>query len=218
MRIHIKIEGSRQVIPYDHQPFLVGTIHKWMGRNDEHGNLSLYSFSRIEGCKATTEGLLFDGIASFFFSAHNPEIIKKLVNGIMSDRDMFNNLEVKEVILQKDPDLTVKEIFIPASPVLVKRRSGARVDHIVWDNPESGIFLKETLLTKMNKAGIRDDTLEIRFDTSYKKAGTKLVKYNGINNRANWCPVIIRGKPETKLFAWNVGLGNSTGIGFGAVR
>jgi CRISPR/Cas system endoribonuclease Cas6 (RAMP superfamily) len=34
----------------------------------------------------------------------------------------------------------------------------------------------------------------------------------------NWCPIIIKGKPETKLFAWNVGLGNSTGIGFGAIK
>jgi CRISPR/Cas system endoribonuclease Cas6 (RAMP superfamily) len=29
--------------------------------------------------------------------------------------------------------------------------------------------------------------------------------------------VIIEGKPETKLFAWDVGIGNSTGIGFGAI-
>jgi CRISPR-associated endoribonuclease Cas6 len=45
-----------------------------------------------------------------------------------------------------------------------------------------------------------------------------MIIYKGIANKANWCPVIIKGRPETKLFAWNVGLGNSTGIGFGAIK
>ena len=70
----------------------------------------------------------------------------------------------------------------------------------------------------MKKVGLEDDRLEISFDLKYPKAGTKLIDYSGIKNRANWCPVIIKGKPETKLFAWNVGLGNSTGIGFGAIQ
>jgi CRISPR-associated endoribonuclease Cas6 len=63
-----------------------------------------------------------------------------------------------------------------------------------------------------------DDNLEIRFEKNYSKAKTKLIAYNGIKNKTNWCPVIIKGKPETKFFAWNVGLGNSTGIGFGAIK
>ena len=42
--------------------------------------------------------------------------------------------------------------------------------------------------------------------------------YNGVENKASWCPVIVEGKPETKAFAWNVGLGNSTGIGLGAIK
>jgi len=70
----------------------------------------------------------------------------------------------------------------------------------------------------MQVAGLTDDTLELRFDKDYPRASTKLVDYDGIKNRASWCPVIMKGKPETKLFAWNVGLGNSTGIGFGAVK
>jgi len=70
----------------------------------------------------------------------------------------------------------------------------------------------------MQIAGIKDETFNIRFESSYAKAGTKKVTYNGIENRASWCPAIIEGNAETKLFAWNVGLGNSTGIGFGAIK
>jgi CRISPR-associated endoribonuclease Cas6 len=70
----------------------------------------------------------------------------------------------------------------------------------------------------MDQVGLLDDTIEISFDTSYINAGTKKITYKGVENKASWCPVIIKGKPETKLFAWNVGLGNSTGIGFGAIK
>jgi hypothetical protein len=41
--------------------------------------------------------------------------------------------------------------------------------------------------------------------------------YRNISMRVNKCPVIIKGRPETKSFAWNVGIGNSTGIGLGAI-
>jgi CRISPR-associated endoribonuclease Cas6 len=108
-------------------------------------------------------------------------------------------------------------MFMPGSPVLIKRFKGDHIEHILYNDPRAQECLKETLLRKMKEAGIEDDTLKIRFDTSYSRAGSKLVNYKGVMNKASWCPVIINSKPETKLFAWNAGLGNSTGIGFGAI-
>lgn len=46
---------------------------------------------------------------------------------------------------------------------------------------------------------------------------TEYPYYNGIGNRTSWCPVRIQGKPETKVFAWATGIGNSTGAGFGSI-
>jgi CRISPR-associated endoribonuclease Cas6 len=218
MRIHLSISAPKNPIPFDHQHLLVGTIHKWLGWNEVHGKVSLYSFSRFEGGKVTKTGLLFENGISFFFSSHDPEMIQKLVSGIQIEKAMFNGLEVREIVMQEDPDLSVRELFFPGSPVFIKRKNGEKIDHILYDDPKAGTCLKETLLTKMKQAGLKDDTLEISFDTGYRKAGSKMVTYNGIQNRASWCPVVIKGKPETKLFAWNVGLGNSTGIGFGAIK
>jgi len=217
MRVHIKILASNKLIPFEHQPLLVGTIHKWLGWNKEHGNISLFSFSRLSDAKARKEGLLFDQGSSFFFSAYNCDLIKQLISGIQNDPEMFYGLTVKEIIIQEDPDLSERELFLLGSPVFIKRRNGEKIDHILYNDSNASIYLKETLQTKMKIAGVSDDSFEIKFDTSYSEAGTKKVNYNGIENRASWCPVIITGNPETKLFAWNVGLGNSTGIGFGAI-
>lgn len=218
MRIHLKIKTTNEIIPFDHQPLLTGTIHKWLGWNEEHGELSLYSFSQLDGGKATTKGLRFERGTSFFFSAYNMDLIKRLIAGIQTDPTMFFGLVVLEVVIQEDLDLSERNLFFPASPIFIKRRNGEKIDHIIYDDLRSADCLKETLLSKMEKIGLKDETLRIWFETDYQKSGTKKITYNGIQNRANWCPVIIEGKPETKLFAWNVGLGNSTGIGFGAIK
>ncbi len=217
MRIFLNVRSANKIIPFDHQPLLTGTIHKWLGWNDEHGKISLYSFSRLEGGKSVTGGLRFERGTSFFFSAFSSDLVRNLINGIQTDPTMFSGLEVSEILLQETPDLSNKELFFPASPIFIKRKNSENVEHILFDDPRADACLKETLQTKMNRAGIKDDSFDIHFEKSYPRAGTKKITYNTIQNRASWCPVIIKGEIETKQFAWEVGVGQSTGIGFGAI-
>lgn len=218
MRIHLKIDSGNKTIPFNHQHLLVGTIHKWLGWNEIHGSVALFSFSRLEKGENTKDGLKLGKYSTLFFSAHDSEIIKSLIRGIQNDPEMFYSLFVSEIILEEDPDLSDRNYFYVASPVLVKRKEGERNKHFLFNEPESDTWLKETLLTKMKLAGLEDDTLKVHFDRENPRSSTKLIDYKGIKNRVNWCPVIIEGTPETKLFAWNVGVGNSTGIGLGAIK
>ena len=218
MRIHLKIKSNNQIVPFNHQHLLTGVIHKWLGRNKEHGQVSLYSFSRLAGGRKAREGLIFEQGCSFVFSSANRDIIQTIIAGIQQDPELFNGLKVEEIIIQEDPDFTNKDTFYNAGPIFIKRREGERIEHIIYTDYRANECLKQTLLTKMKQAGLSDDSLAIEFKTDYSKAGTKLITYRDIKNRANWCPVIIKAKPETKAFAWNVGLGNSTGIGFGAIK
>ena len=218
MRIYLKTDARNILLPFDHQHLLTGTIHKWLGWNNEHGELSLYSYSWLEGGRKAGSGLRFDNGASFFFSSHHPELIRRLVTGIQANPVLFRGLEIAEIIAQEDPDLSHRDRFFTASPVFIKRRVDDQIGHILYDNPRANTYLKETVTTKLKKAGIDDESFDIRFDTEYPKARTKLITYKGIGNKASWCPVYIQGRPGTKVFIWNVGLGNSTGIGFGAIK
>ena len=141
------------------------------------------------------------------------------MRSILDDPLMFCGLVVTDIQIDNEPDLSDREIFYCASPILIKRiMTNGKIKQFSYDAPEACLYLKETLANKMRKAGLEeDDSLDVRFDLSYNKKKQKLVRYHGIGNKANICPVIIKGKPETKLFAWNVGIGNSTGIGFGAI-
>ncbi len=218
MRIYLKTNLKKVLIPYDHQHYLVGTIHKWLGKNNEHDNISLYSFSRLNGCKSTENGLLFEQGTSFFFSSINAEMIKRLITGIQRDPTMFYDLNVEELVVQEDPDLSDRTLFFLGSPIFIKRNIEDDSKHILFDESNANTCLIETLTSKLKFAGITPEKFSIEFDKLYPKAGTKKITYNGIENKANWCPVIIEGSNNIKQFAWNVGLGNSTGIGFGAIK
>lgn len=65
MRINLKTTPSQMCIPFNYQPKLVGTLHKWLGPNDIHGKLAMHSFSWLMGGSTTTNGIVFDNGARF---------------------------------------------------------------------------------------------------------------------------------------------------------
>jgi len=149
MRLHLKIKSNNQIVPFNHQHLLTGVVHKWLGWNQEHGDLSLYSFSRLEGGRKARGGLLFESGSSFFFSAWDEALVKKLIDGIQKDPEIFCSMQIAEVIMQPAPDLSEKELFYPASPIFIKRHTENNTEHIIYDDPRANEFLKETLESKM---------------------------------------------------------------------
>ena len=218
MRIHIKIISKGKLIPFNYQPMLTGALHKWIGENEIHDDISLYSFSWLKGGTASKDGLRFHNDTRFFISSFDSNILKKIILGIQSDSSIGYGLSAKEVILQDDPTFQEESTFFCASPVLVKRRVDQKEIHYTFDNEESDQYLTETLKTKLKKAGLSDEDVGVKFDREYRAPKTKVIYYNNVGNRVNVCPVKITGTSEQIAFAWNVGVGNSTGIGFGALR
>ena len=224
MRIHIKTTPTKQTVAFSHLHLLTGTIHKWFGMNEFHDQVSLYSFSGLCGAKAVKDGLNFPEGATFFISCWDNEMAKKLIAGIQKDTEMFGGMRAVEIIIQQNPDFSEKAYFLLGSPVFIQRNIGdGKKKFFFMDDAEASDLMVETLRNKMKIAGLpEDETLKISFDQDYHRKGTKKVDYKHsdqiIQIRVNWCPLIIEGKAETKAFAWNVGIGNSTGIGFGAIK
>jgi CRISPR-associated endoribonuclease Cas6 len=205
-------------VAYDHIPLLVGTLHKWLGQNEWHDQTSLYSFSWLIGGQKGNNGLYFPRGARWFISAHNNVLIKQIIKGIQDDPVISFGLTVQSITIQETPTFSESHSFTVASPVLIKRREDERIRHFLFSDKEADRFLKETLVTKLKRAGLQSDGASVSFNKDYPFPKTKLVNYNGIGNKASVCPVTIKGTPEQIAFAWNVGIGNSTGIGFGALN
>jgi len=218
MRIHLKTTTNTGIIPFNYQPFLTGSLHKWLGNNPFHDGMSMYTFSWLHGGETTKKGLLFPNGASFFISGYQNEFIKELVFGIQKSPEIAFGLKVNEIIIQEDPQFGNERIFHPGSPILIKRRMDDKDHHFTWEDEQANELLTETLQNKLRKVGIDDKDVDVKFDPDYRNRKIKTIYYNKIGNKVNMSAVKITGTPEQLAFAWNVGVGNSTGIGFGALK
>jgi CRISPR-associated endoribonuclease Cas6 len=218
MRLHFMLSQNTKTLPYNYQNYLISAFHKWMGWNNIHDSISLYSLSWLSGGKACKTGFDFPNGASWFISVWDESVAKRLVDGSMKQPEVCNGMQVAEIKIQETPEFGVKERFVAASPIFIRKYTeDKKAVHLIYSDAEADKYLTETLKKKLNIAGIEGD-VKVYFDKNYSKPKTKLVTINGIQNRASFCPVIIEGDPEAVKFAWNVGIGHSTGCGFGAVN
>ena len=138
-----------------------------------------------------------------------------------SDRDPKRvawGMYVEAVDMQREPEFGASATFWAKSPVLVrKRREDGSKAHVLFNEVGADELLTQTLHTKMEQAGQKPKGL-MRFDRDYRQAKSKMVTYKGVKSRASLCPVIVEGGADVCAFAWNVGAGHSTGIGFGALE
>lgn len=219
MRLYVNISINNKIIPFNYQHLLTGVVHKWIGENNtEHGNRSLYSFSWLQNTNTNKNGLNLNRDAYFFISAYNVDLIKKIVKGILQDPELFCGSKVVSVQIKEAPAFSTEERFFLNSPILIRQREADEIKHITFldDNFES--LLTDSLKSKLKLANLSDANIAVELDKSYAFPQTKLVDYNGIKNKTTLAPVIIKGTQEQIAFAWAVGLGNSTGIGFGAIK
>ena len=222
MRIVIHTTPNSSIVSFDYQQKLVGTIHKWLGNNEIHDNISLYSFSWLLGGKMIrNQGYTFPDGASFFVSFYEEEYLRLLIRTILSDPEMFCGLKVRDISIVNQPVFSEDaQYFRLASPIFIKRlQDGTRnYKFYLYDDEVSNTLMTETLKHKMKEASLPEDgTLKVEFDLTYPQKQVKMVTIHGIKSKASMCPVIIHGSPRSKLFAWTVGIGNSTGSSFGSL-
>lgn len=218
MRIVIKTSPNTQVVPFDYQRTLVGTFHKWLGKNLLHDEISLYSLSWLQKAKKGKKGLDFKKGGEWHISAHDPSIIENLIRGIQDKPEISYGMEVTSITVINTPKYKPMEKFYLNSPVFVKRNENGRARFYLFHDQETNLLMSQTMVTKLRKANLNCEGLKIYFDREYKNPKTKKITFGGIDCRASICPIIIEGTPEQIAFAWNVGVGNNTGIGFGALK
>lgn len=220
MRIYLNTSQNDEIVSFDYQKYLVGVLHKWLGVNNEHDSISLYSFSWLHHGVKKENGLDFPNGASWFISFYEETRIKQIIASILKNPEMFAGMKVVDISIEETPNLMSRNLFYLGSPIFIKRTEdeSGKAKHYTFEDSLSSELMKKTLIHKMEIAGLPvDETLNIYFDLDYEKKKIKYINYHNIRNKASLCPVYIKGKPETKAFAWNVGIGNSTGIGFGAI-
>ena len=122
MRIHLATTPNDKPVSFDYQQKLVGVLHKWLGGdNNEHGNMSLYSFSWLQGGMKDGNKLAFTKGAKWFISFYDERRIKQIVRNILDSPGMFSGMSVSDVVIEETPDLSKRNLFYLGSPIFIKK-------------------------------------------------------------------------------------------------
>ncbi|MEM9886491.1 MAG: CRISPR-associated endoribonuclease Cas6 [Bacteroidota bacterium] len=223
MRVYLQLSRNTAPVPFNYQQKLTGAFHKWLGTNELHDDISLYSLSWLRHVgrpcyKTTKAGLVFPYGAEFFISSPLQDLHTKAVQGIFEDAEINWGMRVEEVRLRRTPDFGQRHRFLAQSPILIKRKrlEDQHAQYFFPSHAESDAFLTETLQSKLRRLQLPTD-VSVAFDRSYPRPHIKKISYHGIDIKATLCPVIVEGDPQAVAAAWDCGIGNSTGIGFGAL-
>ena len=149
MRIYLKTSPNSELISYDYQNKLVGTLHKWLGVNSEHDLMSLYSFSWLHGSVSEQKGLNFPKGASWFISFYDTAKMKLIMSDILRNPEMFGGMRVIDMTIEETPDLSTRELFYLGSPIFIKRfipEEGTK--YYTFKDDESNELMKNTLIIK----------------------------------------------------------------------
>lgn len=219
MRLYIKLSKNSKLIPFNYQHLLTGVVNKWIGENNkEHGKKSLYTFSWLQNTISTNGGINLKYEAYFFISAYNIDLIKKITEGILNDPATFCGAFVTDIQIKNIPEFSNEERFFLNSPILIRQREMDKTKYITFKDENFDHLLTEILKGKLRAVNLSEKNVTVKLDKSYAFPQTKLIDYKGVKNKTTLAPVIIKGSPEQIAFAWTVGLGSSTGIGFGAIK
>jgi CRISPR-associated endoribonuclease Cas6 len=220
MRLHFTLSPNEQPVPFAYQHFLTGAFHKWLGENNLHDRLSLYSLSWLDNSLMRRNALEFPRGARFFISLHDETLADTIVTRALAAPEVCCGMRVIRIEQQTTPRFGPRFTFRVGSPVLARSKEmEGRVTHYIYSDPEADATLTATLRHKMDMAGLAEEhkQVTVQFDKTYRHPKTKLVTIKDTHNRASICPVHIEGTPAALQFAWNVGIGHGTGSGFGCL-
>ena len=222
MRIYLHLTPNTEIVPFNYQQSLVGAFHKWLGENQYHDDISLYSLSWLKGgqMRRDRKGYEFRNGADFFVSAPKQDLLQDLIKGVFGKGPHIRwGMKVQQATMAVTPEFGNTQRFFTESPIFIKRNRVDEKGHQFFfpSDGESNGFMTETLQRKLSLAGLSTD-VSVAFDPNYRNPKIKMIQFNGIDLKATFCPVIVEGDEQAVRFAWDVGVGNSTGIGFGALR
>jgi CRISPR-associated endoribonuclease Cas6 len=227
MKLKIEFTKNTELVPFGYISNLNGYLHKVLGSNNEyHDEISLYSTSFLHGGKISKNKKYFefpDG-AIWYISSPDKNFINRFVSNVYQNLNFAFGMELQSVELI---ETEIREndgyyLFYTKSPILLKQRDFETRKNVYLtyqdDVKATSNIMKGIILKKAEKASmpIKNEDFDIFFDYGYTGKKIKWVTIKTVKNKTSVCPVFLRtNKPEIAEFIYGIGVGHSTGSGFG---
>lgn len=233
MKFRIYLTPNDYGIPFNYAHQLCGVFHSWLGANELHDMMSLYSLGWLSGKarlrpetpQEKRNGALYFGQgARWDIGIYDDDIAERLMRGLLLKPFDFYGMGIRKVEKLEPPAEAFSQgthRFLANSPILLRRvEADYSRTHITFkdDAAESASILNRLIHKKADEAGFAPGReLRLQFDEDFRNPKTRLIDIKGIKNKASVCPIIAKGPAEALEFLWMVGAGELTGVGFGSL-
>lgn len=196
----------------------IGLVHNLLGEdNPYHDKFSNYSLSMLRGGVRVEDGITYPNGGQLFISSPDMEIINKICMSLIYGkefklRDMkLESWTVEDIKVHSDYD-----IIHTLSPILLKDE-GKR---ITFEDANFIERLNIQSLAKLQKNGLTPKELKgfVIKPFHFEKAKVERPKIRNVVNPSSKVMLVVEGTPTARKMLYGMGLGNSTGCGFGAVK
>lgn len=222
MIIKVYFEKTNKPIPFSNQKQLNGFNHNVLGQNNKyHDKFSNYSISNIRGGKpnAKKEGLMFEKEPYIQVSSKDTEFINKYLEGLIAvqNTDKANFFGLKATRFESydhKPSKNGFDVIKTNSPIIIKDEDGKT--KLTCNDANWLKRLIENSKAKLKHEGIEDDTFNI-VAKNKDNLKSRMLMVGDVFNPCTSAVLTVYGKESTRYALYNMGLGNSTGSGFGSV-
>ena len=245
MRIKVNFSKNTSGVPNNNKVVLE-YLHRCLGRDNKyHDKASSYNVSHLYGGEISQQELNtlnFPNGGYFVVSSMDNEFMSKVLMGLLGNPDISYGIKFTNIEHINEQFITGWNHFAVLSPFIIKGNYGKNDYSFMtlngeykrsdgkWSVEENEKYnfqnvVKEYLINKLKKI---DDSLDLtsfnvkidEFDRDGKKHNKHKVKkvyVKNVLNYANQCQVSIHCNKRVAELLYNIGIGQSTGAGFGAM-
>lgn len=237
LKILLKSKKNKLKIPFNYNHILSAIIYNKIAdldfANKLHSSRSYkyFTFSQIHihNFKIIKDGFLSqNGMIDFLISSSDDYLIKSLVEGFLDDLTVNfigEDLFVQKVELLPVPDFADKINVKTLSPIIVRTKKEIDGNLKVWDLAPGDQFfrnLEKNLINKYLKYNDLDETdKKIKIYSEMRNVKSKRISIEKGDkktfHRAYMMDLILEGDKELLKFAYDAGLGEKSGLGFGMI-
>lgn len=231
MRVKFYFSGTKNLVPINNQKELNSYIHTCLGKdNVYHDIFSNYAISSLQGGKLVDNKFLDYSNGSYFYISGDVlgedttplDVITKLMDGVVINPELgwgmkFLRFEVGDYKVGEycDKIQTISPILLKAKVDERKHRSITfqDVNFIEVLTKKCKMKLKYTNMFSDDEI----DTLDIKLN-KVVNAKVKIVHVGDIFNICSQVRLVVYGNKKIRKTLYSMGLGNSTGSGFGVIE
>lgn len=221
MRIKVLLTKTEKELPIQNQSIVNSFIHRVLGKdNPYHDSKNNYSISSLMGGKwiKGTDKISFNKGGFIIISS----LDKKFLDDIMLNlytTPFYSDITVCGIEFIEEKLYNGWNHFATLSPFLIKEyKSKKEYSFLTLNDENFEIKVKNYLLNKLIKI---DPTLDLtNFDVKIGKRNKNKIKkiwVKNVVNKANQCQVSVLCNKKVANILYNIGLGQSTGSGFGTI-